>query len=119
MAESPADLAVAFRSFGRRLDEALAPAKENPKLVDAGSPTVRELVAQLSAVVASAPKEVRGVAPSDDVHVTGPAVADAIDRTPSEQWDDARLERLRSLALQAGRVLRQIEDTINAAAGRR
>jgi hypothetical protein len=116
MAESPSDLAVAFRSFGRRLDEAMAPAKENPKLADAGSPSARQLAAQLSAVVASAAGEVRGVTPTDDVHVTGAAVADAIARIPSEDWDDARLGRLRSLALEAGRILRQIEETVSAAA---
>jgi hypothetical protein len=115
MAESPGDLAVAFRSFGRRLDEALAPAKENPKLAEVGSPSARELVGQLSAVVASAANEVRGVTPTDDVHTTGEAVARAILRTPSEDWTDARLDRLRSLALEAGRILRQINETIEAA----
>jgi hypothetical protein len=115
MAESPGDLAVAFRSFGRRLDEALAPAKENPELAELGSPTARDLAAQLSAVVASAAQEVRGVMPTDDVHVTGAAVADAIVRTPSEDWTDARLDRLRALALEAGRILRRIEEVIEAA----
>jgi hypothetical protein len=115
MAESPADLAVAFRSFGRRLDEALAPAKEKPELLDAGSPSARELAAQLSAVVASAAREVRGVSPTDDVHTTGEAVAHAISRTPTEQWTDAQLDRLRSLALEAGRILRQMNETIEAA----
>jgi hypothetical protein len=115
MAESPADLAVAFRSFGRRLDEALAPAKEKPELLDAGSPSARELAAQLSAVVASAAREVRGVSPTDDVHTTGEAIAQAISRTPTEQWTDAQLDRLRSLALEAGRILRQMNEAIEGA----
>jgi hypothetical protein len=115
MAESPADLAVAFRSFGRRLDEAFAPAKENPELLDVGSPSARELAAQLSAVVASAAREVRGVSPTDDVHTTGEAVAQAISRTPTEQWTDAQLDRLRSIALEAGRILRQMNEAIEAA----
>jgi hypothetical protein len=117
MAESPADLAVAFRSFGRRLDEALAPTKEKPELLDAGSPSARELAAQLSAVVASAAREVRGVSPTDDVHTTGGAIAQAISRTPAEQWTDAQLDRLRSLALEAGRILRQMNEAIEAARG--
>jgi hypothetical protein len=115
MAESPADLAVAFRSFGRRLDEALAPAKQKPELLDVGSPSARELAAQLAAVVASAAREVRGVSPTDDVHTTGEAIAQAISRTPTEQWTDAQLDRLRSLALEAGRILRQMNETIEAA----
>ncbi len=115
MAESPGDLAVAFRSFGRRLDEALAPAKENPKLAEVGSPSARELAAQLSAVVASAANEFRGVTPSDDVHTTGEAVAQAILRTPSDDWTEDRLDRLRSIALHAGRILRQINEAIEAA----
>jgi hypothetical protein len=119
MAESPTDLAVAFRSFGRRLDEALAPTKEDPALLDAGSPSARELSAQLSAVVASAAREVRGVSPTDDVHTTGEAVAQAISRTPSEQWTDAHLDRLHSIALDAGRILRLINEAIEAAQGGR
>jgi hypothetical protein len=119
MAESPSDLAVAFRSFGRRLDEALAPAKENPELAETGSPSARQLAAQLSTVVASAAREVRGVTPTDDVHVTGEAIAQAISRTPSEEWSDGQLDRLRSLALEAGRLLRRIEDTVTAAAADR
>ncbi|HKA03295.1 MAG TPA: hypothetical protein VKD67_03170 [Acidimicrobiales bacterium] len=112
MAESPRDLAVAFRSFGRRLDEAMAPVKENPELAEAGSPSARELAAQLAAVVASAANEVRGVAATDDVHTTGEAIAQAIERTPSDDWTDARLDRLRSLALEAGRILRLINEAI-------
>jgi transcriptional regulator of nitric oxide reductase len=115
MAESPRDLAVAFRSFGRRLDEALAPATEDPSLADAGSPSANELAAQLAAVVASAASEVRGVTPTDDVHVTGEAIAAAISRTPSDDWTDARLDRLRSLALEAGRILRLMNEAIEAA----
>jgi hypothetical protein len=115
MAESPRDLAVAFRSFGRRLDEAMAPVKEDPKLAEVGSPSARELAAQLSAVVASAADEVRGVTPTNDVHTTGEAIAQAIERTPSDDWTDARLDRLRSLALDAGRILRQINEAIEGA----
>jgi hypothetical protein len=115
MAESPSDLAVAFRSFGRRLDEALAPTKDDPELAEMGSPSARELAQQLSAVVASAANEVRGVTPTANVHVTGEAIAQAIARIPSESWTDERLNRLRSLALEAGRILRQIDEALEAA----
>jgi hypothetical protein len=112
MAESPADLAVAFRSFGRRLDEAMAPVRDDPRRAGVGSPSPRELAAQLTAVVASAAQEVKGVNPTDSVRATGADIADAIARTPTEDWDDARLDRLRALALQAGRILRQIEEAV-------
>jgi hypothetical protein len=109
MAESPADLAVAFRSFGRRLDEALAPTRGQPKLLDEGSPSPRQLADELLGVVRSAAQEVPGVDNDGDVRALGSAVGDAIARTPSEDWDDAHLDRLRALALQGGGILRQIE----------
>jgi hypothetical protein len=115
MSESPGDLAVAFRSFGRRLDEALAPAKDDPAMADAGSPSARELAAELGAVVAAAARAVQGVTAVGDVRATGAAVADAIVATPADAWDDARLEQLRSLALDGGRLLRQIEQAVAAA----
>ena len=115
MSESPGDLAVAFRSFGRRLDEALAPTKDDPARADAGSPSARELAKELVAVVAAAAKEVQGVTPTGDVRSTGAAIADAIAATPADAWDDGRLDRLRALALEAGRILRNIESAVRAA----
>jgi hypothetical protein len=114
MSESPGDLAVAFRSFGRRLDEALAPTKQDPSLAEAGTPSARELANELAAVVASAAQEMH-VGATGDVRSTGGAVADAIAATPADVWDDARLDRLRSLALNGGRLLRQIEQAVGAA----
>jgi hypothetical protein len=113
MAESPADLAVAFRSFGRRLDEALAPTKDDPARLDAGSPSPRQLADQLAGVVASAAGEVR-VSTDGDVRTLGAAVGDAIARTPPEQWDEARLDRLQALALEGGRILRQIDEAVGS-----
>jgi hypothetical protein len=49
------------------------------------------------------------------VRTAGAAVADAIAGIPPDAWDDARLERLRSLALNGGRLLRQIEQAIGSA----
>jgi hypothetical protein len=114
MSESPGDLAVAFRSFGRRLDEAMAPTKKEPSLVDAGTPSARELANELSAVVTAAGREVK-VDAVGDVRTAGAAVADAIAAIPADAWDDERLERLRSLALNGGRLLRQIEQAIGSA----
>jgi hypothetical protein len=114
MSEAPSDLAVAFRSFGRRLDEALEPAKDDPALLDAGSPSPRQLADQLAGVVASAATEVH-VDAIGDVRTLGAAVGDAIARTPSEEWNDARLDRLTSLARGGGRILRQIDDVLAAA----
>ncbi len=113
MAESPADLAVAFRSFGRRLEEALAPTKDDPALLDGGSPSPRQLAAQLAGVVASAAAEVH-VTTDGDVRSLGAAVGDAIAHTPTEQWNDARLDRLTALAREGGRILRQIDETLGA-----
>jgi hypothetical protein len=115
MSQSPGDLAVAFRSFGRRLDEAMAPTKEDPARADTGSPSARELGTQLAGVVAEA-ATVLGVSAPVDVREGGATVADAIAAIPPDHWDDARLERLRSLALDGGRLLREIEAAVARAA---
>jgi hypothetical protein len=115
MSESPGDLAVAFRSFGRRLNEAMAATKDDAALADAGSPSANELSRELVAVMAEAARAMGGVSPDGDVQSTGAAVADAITATPADAWDDARLERLRALALEAGRLLRGIDAAVRAA----
>ncbi len=115
MSESPGDLAVAFRSFGRRLNDVLGPAADDPAVADAGSPSASELSKELMAVITAAAQEVEGVTVTSDVQRTGAAVADAIAATPSDAWDDARLERLRALALEGGRLLRGIEAAVRAA----
>jgi hypothetical protein len=94
---SPQDLAVAFRSLGRRLREAQEAADE-----DTSAPAGR-----LREIVQSAGREV-GVATAGDVGSVSGAVADAITAVPPDKWDAATLDRLRSLALDAGRVLRSI-----------
>ena len=114
MSESPGDLVVAFRSFGRRLDEAMEPTQKDPSLADKGTPSAGELAAELAALVAEAGRVV-GAKASGDVKTAGGTVADAIAAVPPDKWDDARLEQLRSLALNGGRLLRQIEAAIGAA----
>jgi hypothetical protein len=99
---TPADLAVAFRSLGRRLREALPP--EGTEVQGEGT------IAELRSVVDAAAAEL-GVpaSPAGDLGATGTAIAAAIDRVPADAWEIARLNRLRELALDAGRLLRQIE----------
>jgi hypothetical protein len=55
------------------------------------------------------------VTPTSDIRATGAAIASAIESIPADAWDDRRLERLRALALEAGRVLRQIEELVASA----
>jgi hypothetical protein len=94
---APRDLAVAFRSLGRRLREA----QESGEGDDAAA------LEQLRTIVQSAGKEV-GVATVGDVGSMGEVIAAAIEAVPADQWDPAHLERLRGLALEAGQVLRVI-----------
>ena len=102
-ASSPADLAVAFRSFARRASEARAAARGAPeRLADAE----REL-ATVDSIVASAAQRL-GVA------ADGAAIAERIEATPASRWDDDTLEALRSAALGAGAALRRADE---AAAG--
>jgi hypothetical protein len=117
MTESPGDLAIAFRSFGRRFKDAMAPAEDDASLADAGSPSANELSRELMAVMAAAAREVQGVSAEGDIHSTGAAVADAIIATPADAWDDTRLDRLRALALEAGRLLRSIDTAVKASRG--
>lgn len=91
-ASSPADLAVTFRSLARRQREAAG---------DAPPGTVRGLVAELDGHVAAA---AAALGTSGD----GAAVADAIERRRTDDWDDATLATLRQEALSAGAVLRRI-----------
>ena len=104
MSESPGDLAVAFRSFGRRLNEAMGPAdgRSRPWPMPA-RPRPASCRSELMAVITAAAQEVEGVTVDGDVQRTGAAVADAIAATPPDAWDDGRLERLRALALDGGR----------------
>jgi hypothetical protein len=113
--ESPADLAVAFRSFGRRLREAKAPVADDPALA-ARSPALADLERRLCDVVAAAAAELPGARPSADVATTGAAIADRIAATPADAWDGAQLDRLRRYALDAGRLLREIDAAARAAA---
>jgi hypothetical protein len=89
-----ADLAIAFRSLTRRRVEAVDAAKDAQ--VSALLASFDERIAAAAAVVGSAPNP--------------GAIADAIDRRPIDDWDDATLDELRRLATDAGTVVRRIAE---------
>jgi hypothetical protein len=105
---SPADLAVAYRSFPRRLRDALTGAGGDADREAAA----RALVPSLDAAVARGAGAL-GVS-AGDLATTGAAVADKIAAIAADQWDEGVLAALRSAAVEAGGALRAIE---NAAHG--
>lgn len=90
---TPSDLAVAFRSLDRRLQEALD-AGETP--AGAQVAELREIVERAAVLMGSAPDAA--------------AVADAISARPSGEWDPATLDALRGLGIEAGAVIRRIAE---------
>src|SRR3954469_7284886 len=99
---SPADLAIAFRSFARRLNQAMNAAEGDPDRLAAA----RALGPQLEHVISESARAL-GLEAAD-VAPTSAAVATHIESIHADQWDDATLNRLRDLALRAGRALRDI-----------
>jgi hypothetical protein len=100
---SPADLAVAFRSFPRRLGEALASL----------APDVRARAASHASAVTqdlAAAAAVLGLPGSGEPAAIAGALADKIDSTRPDAWDDATLGALRRHALAIGASLRLITD---------
>ncbi len=93
---SPSDLAVAFRSFPRRLQEALGDEDDSGQ-----APALTGVVGEAAALV--------GATSSGDLAATAAAVAQRIEGRPADEWDVPTLDRLRQLALDAGRILREIE----------
>jgi hypothetical protein len=93
-ASTPSDLAVTFRSLGRRQREAIGDADPAP---------LAGLLAELDGHVAAAASAVGTSGGAD-------AVATAIERRRHDEWDDATLTALRDAALAAGAVLRRLAD---------
>jgi hypothetical protein len=85
---SPADLAVTFRSVPRRLREALG--DDQPP---AGS-ELREQLRRAGQLLGASQEPA--------------AIADAIDRTKPDEWDQGTLDGLRAVALDVGRELRRL-----------
>ncbi len=101
---SPSDLATAFRSFTRRLGEALGAVEGDPAAQDVAGPhaaRVRSAVESAAALL--------GTPVTSDLATTGSAVAEHIVTTDADRWDDATLDRLRALAQDAGTALRAID----------
>jgi hypothetical protein len=103
-ASAPSDLAVAFRSFARRLREIMDEADGDPAAarphIDALTASVNDAATQL------------GVGAGGDLAATGQAIATRIEATPADKWDESTLDALRSVALAAGNHLRQIENAM-------
>jgi hypothetical protein len=94
---TPSDLAVAFRSLGRRQREALG---------DADPSSFPGLVAELRGHLEAAAAAMH-TAPDAE------SLARAIEDRPADEWDDETLASLRRQALDAGATIR----AMSAAAG--
>src|SRR5262249_46796587 len=92
----PEDLAVAFRSFARRFDEAMAKGAPEGQMAD----ELRELVDRVAWSLD---------APVGDLASTTRAIADQIMSRRANSWTDTDLDGLRASALEAGRLLRALE----------
>jgi hypothetical protein len=101
---TPSDLAVAFRSFARRLREIMNQAEGD-------TTAARSHVAALETTVNGAAAELN-VAPGADLAETGQAIARRIEETPADKWDENMLDALRAAALAAGGHLRQVERAV-------
>lgn len=94
---SPSDLAVAFRSLGRRRAEALGELSVDDE-------HVHSILSDISAVVRHSADRLR--VPADPA-----VIADAIATRPADAWTDKELDDLRRDALDIGRLLRLLADT--------
>jgi hypothetical protein len=99
---TPDDLAVAFRSFPRRLREALEESRDDPGKQAATQPLVR----RLEAVVDGAASRMGAHGASVDERCK--ALAERIEAVPADKWDSADLDALREAATEGGKFLRQI-----------
>jgi hypothetical protein len=95
---SPADLAVAFRSLPRRLDNASADAP--PAAVIAARAGVEDSISKTARLL--------GVA------VSASAVADAIVQRRVDDWSDDELQQIQTHADAAGRAIRVLSDAAEA-----
>jgi hypothetical protein len=96
---SPSDLSVTFRSDSRRLREAVG---------DAPASATAGIASELNEQIAIAAKIMHSAADAG-------AIADAIEATPADAWDESTLNSLRTAALDVGRLLRAIAAAAEAA----
>jgi hypothetical protein len=100
---SPSDLAVAFRSFGRRHREAVAALDASGRAAAAAHErALGDALARAAAAL--------GVPARGDVAAVGTAVADKVAAVHPDRWDDAVLATVRREAVAAGAALRAIAD---------
>ncbi len=104
---SPEDVAVAFRTFPRRLSALLASAEDDAARTAAGP-----LTQQLDDLIRGTARSF-GLAADGDLPSLTSRLAQAIDDRPADQWTPERLDEVRAAALEGGHLLRQIEATLN------
>ena len=97
---TPADLAVAFRSFGRRLGDAEGNADDARQVA-----AIRQARRHLDAGLQQAAK-LLGVAASADL------IARKIDQTPVDRWSSELLDQLRSIVSDVSGQVRDAERAI-------
>ena len=112
MSESPGDLAVAFRSFGRRYREAVEPLDRDRAKAQSMEATVSGLRRELEGVMASAAAIHKAPPPTDDLAATGATLANAIASVPADAWQPGQLDQLRRLALEGGQILRRLDEAV-------
>ncbi len=103
---SPQDVAVAFRSFPRRLTSILAGAEDDAHRTSAGP-----LVQQLDDAIRGAARAI-GAPSTGDLPGVAAGLADAVDNKPAKEWTDELLAEVRDAALEGGRLLRLIENKV-------
>jgi hypothetical protein len=89
---SPRDLAVTLRSVPRRLHEAVG---------DVPTGATSGITAELNEQIGMAAGLMHSAA-------NPAAIADAIEAVPADAWDESTLSKLRSIALDIGRLLRAV-----------
>jgi hypothetical protein len=105
IASTPTDLAAAFRSFPRRLRDAVAPVAADPGHPEASQ--VRALEDQLARSVRET-AAVLGLSTQGDLDEVAAAVAQELEQRPVRNWSDADLNRVRELATSIGGNIRHI-----------
>lgn len=91
---SPSDLAIAFRSLRRRV--AAAGDDVEPGAVTRATREVDAAVRRAATVIGAAPE--------------AEAVASAIESRHADEWTESSLDLLRAAALEAGAVIRRLEE---------
>jgi hypothetical protein len=109
---APSDLAVAFRSFERRRREAMSHPVDDAESARQMAAIDREFRTLLDRIATDL-----GVNPGRDVGTTAGRIAARIDATRHNDWRDEEFDRLSDDALEAGRLLRDIDRIGRQASG--